>query len=119
MATYMISARFIEICTSDYVLDHCNGDDECLIGVSLAADMKESDILDSATDEAGMHDKIPAGITCANIRTALESPCSAVSQTLAGMVACGHFDEDSDAPYADIEALAWIRITWSVVEEGI
>jgi hypothetical protein len=33
MPTYTASFSHVDTCLPDYVLDHCNGDDECLLGV--------------------------------------------------------------------------------------
>jgi hypothetical protein len=34
--TYTVSVRHVDTCLPCYVLDHCNGDDECLLGVPVS-----------------------------------------------------------------------------------
>jgi hypothetical protein len=118
---YSVSTRFIDICTSDYVLDHCNGDNECLIGVSVGHDTKWESLLDDVMSEVWQQDKIPADVSDDMIKAEIESDVMRASNVVGSMTASGVFDnhdEDDEADYVDSDSMAWFRITWQEKEDN-
>jgi len=117
-----VSVRFTEICLPDYITDYCNRKGECLIGVGLSADMTSESIMSAFMWDVERNDSIPDVVTDAMIREAAENAVSQAGSALAGMVACGALDnrdENSNAQYVDVDALAWFHLTWDLeTDEG-
>lgn len=117
--SYTVSTRLIDICTPDYVLDHCNGETECLIGVSVNPDTKWETLLDDVMHEVNQQEKIPEAVTDDMIKASIESDVMHASNAVGSMTASGVFDnhdEEDPDDYVGSECMAWFRISWEEID---
>jgi hypothetical protein len=115
--TSRVSIRHVDTCLSCYVLDHCNGEHELLIGVhvdsaSTIADVKAA-VLDEwrAGDDYGLSDP-PSEAEFAE----------AVNEAFASADPAALFDSRLDpreeADDCSESCQAWFRLSWEPLESG-
>ena len=105
---YTVDVSHVDTCLPDYVLDHCNGDDELLVGLSLGTSAEEA--ADSIAEECGNSDKVPAELSHEAIREAAAATCAHVDLRYIDSDGnpCDEAPEDRDSE----EPQAWFRVTW-------
>jgi hypothetical protein len=112
MPTYTLECYNVDTCLSCYVLDHCNGEDEMLVGVPVDRSTRYYQLkLELESEVAAYGDKLPDEIPERQVR-------DAIGECFAGAHPLATFDSslDSAAAYEDGESVyAWFRFTWEHV----
>ncbi len=107
-----VNVQYIDTCTSDYLTDHCNGDNEALFGVPVHAGDTVYSVMVGLEAEALQIDTIPTGISDQTIKRAIHrlfhgAPCRLDA-------AWSEYLPDVDDEHAET-SFAWFRFSWSAI----
>lgn len=97
----------VDTCLPCYVLDHCNGDNEALVGVPVDRATRHWQLRESLEREIFDYcDKIPADKD--------EELKAAIAELFAGVHPLSTFDSSLEPAADDWEesCMAWFRVTW-------
>lgn len=106
-------ARHIDTCLSCYVLDHCNGDHELLLGAYVTAESTMDDVKAELLSEIGASDYDKPGFD-------YDAARAAIAEAFEGMNGDALFDSrlepvDPDDDTAE-SCYAWFRLSWEAPE---
>lgn len=108
-APHSLSVRHVDTCLPCYVQDHCNGENEMLIGVPVdKASRMHTVRRDLAAEVRAYGDKLPAEFTDSDVE-------SAIGDMFKGVHPLKAFDSSLDRASADDmgeSCYAWFRFTW-------
>lgn len=113
---YTLEIAHVDTCLSDYVLDHCNGDDEQLFGVHVDGATRVYTVKsDLASEIRAYGDKLPEEIND-------EQVAAAIAETFRGAHPLKTFDRRLDRASVDDDfsgeiAQAWFRASWAPVND--
>jgi hypothetical protein len=109
---YYLDITHVDTCLPCYVLDHCNGDDEQLIGVAVSRGSRVHHVRAELLNEILAYgDKVPEGITEADI-------VAAVTDCLKGLHPFAAWDSSLNADDESGESCyAWFRLSWESDDE--
>lgn len=103
-----VTVRHIDTCLSCYVLDHCNGDNELLLGVSVDRGTRHYQLRAALLDEwhSNCDERVPESVTDDVFRSAVLD-CFSSAHPLAT------FDRGLDYSTEDSETcFAWFKVSW-------
>lgn len=117
MAVYL---RHIDTCLSGYVLDHCNGDNELLLGVPVDGASTHEDVRQNLLNEF-RNDSSEKGahISEEMFRAAVDEQFSTVPDMAAPFDSTleAERDPDEEGPLYESETCyAWFRVSWDEAE---
>lgn len=112
MPAYTLSISHVDTCLPCYVQDHCNGDDEMLLGVPVDSSSRNHQVRDSLIDEVRNYgDKLPDSITDNEVK-------AAIIDLFKQAHPFGVFERGLDkADDSGESAYAWFRFTWESADE--
>lgn len=108
----MLTIRYVETCLPCFVLDHCNGDNKELVGITVDGETTYSDLRESLMDEVKWNcDKLPTRYTSKDVAAAVADLFECVADM--GM----HFDSslampDREEDFDGESCFAWFRLSW-------
>jgi len=104
-----ITISHVDTCLPCYVQDHCNGPTELLVGVYVDGNTLVQTVVESLSQELNGADKIPAGITEAQINAAIleELPAGTMGDAFDSSLEAAD-DDDGEGPQA------WFHVTWNL-----
>ncbi len=104
-----VHIQHVDTCTPDYVLDHCNGDNETLFGVIVDGATTCGEVKANLIWEGERSDSLPDSVTDAAFAAAVNALFADDSDAKAF---CPALDVgDPDDGYAD-DCQAWFRVSW-------
>lgn len=107
---YAINIEHVDTCLSCYVLDHCNGDDETLIGVAVDGKSTYASVKSDLWEEICNNYRLfPEDMRDIEIRIAINAlfePVTDLSAYFDPSLENTEEDEMGDMP------CAWFRFTW-------
>lgn len=108
-----LTIRHVDTCLSCYVLDHCNGETETLVGVPVTCETSFSDLREGLESEIRWTAQQPEGVTVADLHAALDDLFANVSDMSKS------FDSSLEQPEAYEDdggvgetCFAWFRMSW-------
>lgn len=108
----MLTIRHVDTCLSCFVLDHCNGETEALVGVSVDGETTYSDLRESLLDEVNWNcDKLPTRYTPKDVAAAVADLFEFVSDMemqFDSSLAMPDREDDFDGE----SCFAWFRLSW-------
>lgn len=110
-----LTLTHVDTCLSCYVPDHCNGDDETLIGVAVNSSSRCWHVLDGIREELSNDNKVPAWVSSGMIEEAIRGltdetyhPFKTFDKSLSSAESVS---EDSETP------IAWFRASWDATPD--
>ena len=104
----MISLKFVDTCSADYLTDHHSREGELLVGVPVDATTTADDVRAALADELTGADGIPSEITDDMIRAEIDATVRSSAEPWDVMI------EEGDE-YGESDVQAWFLLTWSEV----
>ena len=106
MTRYTLDCSHVDTCLPCYVLDHCNGEDEMLVGVPVDRSTRHWQLRrDLEAEVFAYGDEIPEAVTDAQVS-------AAIAECFAGAHPLGTFNSSLGAGDDDEPCYAWFRFTW-------
>lgn len=101
-----ISITHVDTCLSCYVLDHCNGDNETLLGVPVDSSSRVWNVIDGVMEELANDERIPDWVSERMIDEAIKDLRN-------GAHPFKTFDKSLEPNKENSETcFAWFRVTW-------
>lgn len=111
---YTLEIAHVDTCLSDYVLDHCNGDDEQLFGVHVDGATRVYTVKsDLASEIRAYGDKLPEEINDEQVAAAIAETFRGAHPFRAFAPSCERVDDDFSGEIAQ----AWFRASWAPVND--
>lgn len=104
-----LTIRHVDTCLPSFVLDHCNGETEALVGVPVYGSTTYADLFEGLENEIRWNVDQPEGLTSEDLRNALNELFECVADM------SKPFDSSLDSPedHDDGETcFAWFRMSW-------
>jgi hypothetical protein len=109
---YSLDIAHVDTCFPCYMLDHCNGDDEQLIGVAVSRGSRVHHVRAELLDEIlACGDKLPEDVTESDIVAAVADCLKSLHPFAAWDSSLEKYDETGESCYA------WFLLTWESNDE--
>lgn len=106
----MFTIRHVDTCLPCYVLDHCNGETESLVGVPVDGATTYAELREALESEIRWSVDRPEGIATADLRAALDDLFANVSNPQEPFDSSLEMPDEEDG--AADSSLAWFRVSW-------